>query len=267
MLSKNPSLEAGLLGAVPAEYINTGLVNNVPRATRAVGFTHYQKRPVGVLTSEWPVPTLFGDEQLFSGHRVLNHFPQPARSASRARSCDAGSSAPTSNQERYGLHTWRVGDRVAYTAGAANEAAAEAVVWRITSREAHGSEQARRTLILYEQSTETFFVGTWPSWRRIAQDDLEGDFDVDNDKHVKLISEAQWSDLAVRWESSVDLKSIDTITKLKRAAAEPPPSIKVAAKAAAAAKAAVAAAAAEAERRAAKAQARAERQRAALEKC
>ena len=64
-------------------------------------------------------------------------------------------------------------------------------------------------------------------------------FDVDNNDHVKTISDAEMVHIGALWERKRRRSSrrLIQLRKLQRASAEPPPSIKAVAKATAAAKA------------------------------
>ena len=208
--------------------IKSGLVDNDVNIPGALGFSYYQGQPVGVLLGQTPTPVLFDSEFLYHAHHLRpGVWPEPAarRTARKARA------SPTiTQQDRLGMHTFRSGDLVEWTAGEDGEHA-EAVVWMVIHRPAVEPAQARKALILFEQASSTFFIGGWPSWRRISKDGVPAaEFNVDNNDQAKSVSPQEWGVMESSWKEATELDCINSATKLEKAAlkAVPPPAIQVA---------------------------------------
>ena len=214
---------------LPMADTDPGLVSNVtgPEMTKAMGYTTTpQGQVVGVLLGLSPTPSLFGSELIYHEHHLRPGAwpaPKPARPSRQATA-----NASASQQDRLGMHTFRSGDHVEWMAGKPGEHA-EAVVWGVMHRASEGSAQARKALILYEQSSSTFFIGGWPSWRRISKEEVP-DFDADDNSHVKRFTGEEWKAMAASWKTATELAFITTATKLEREAAKekPPPAIQAA---------------------------------------
>ena len=134
-------------------------------------------------------------------------------------------------QDRLGLYTFRRGDVVVYLQLEEGESCPEVAIYGVLYREPSGPRNhADKFLVLYEIGSTTFFLGKWPHWRRVPRDASAADaadFDCDDDESVKTMSQTQCSAMLSAWDGSTELDGIDSVQKAMRAAADPPPTLKI----------------------------------------
>lgn len=85
--------------------------------------------------------------------------------------------------------------------------------------------QLRKILVLYDVPGRTFFLGTWPVWRRLPKPDLEGEFICDDNEHVQFYEREDVARMVTLFNAH-HLKVFETISTRRQAvakAAEAPP--------------------------------------------
>ena len=95
---------------------------------------------------------------------------------------------------------------------------------------AEGGAQSRKFLVLYEVASKVFFLGTWPSWRRVPDPKfaLDPAFDPDNDVHVKFVTLEVGEAMCKEFLSLGAVFFAGNLAKAKREAEQPPPTLKLA---------------------------------------
>lgn len=137
-----------------------------------------------------------------------------------------------SMQDRMGLHTFQRGDIVKFLNGEPGEPHAEAVVFGCIHKipeKGDGDPQERKILVLWEQESAVFFLGTWPAWRRTPRlGSTHPDFNCDDDDQVRTVSTETCKKMCMDWASKPQFVAIDSQRKAVREATEPPPALKFA---------------------------------------
>eukprot|EP00965_Chrysotila_dentata_P262961 6214721-Pleurochrysis_carterae.AAC.1 len=80
------------------------------------------------------------------------------------RRTSGGGTQPASLQARYGCHTFRRGDVVAYTATHEGDPSYSAAVFGVLMTGKKENEQGRKLLVLYDQKVRHFPLGQWTEW-------------------------------------------------------------------------------------------------------
>jgi pyruvate/2-oxoglutarate dehydrogenase complex dihydrolipoamide acyltransferase (E2) component len=132
-------------------------------------------------------------------------------------------------QERNGLHSFGRGDVVEYAKANPDNPPCRAAVFGVIHAEPVPSDnEVRRALVLYDAYINTFFLGTWPAWRRVAKLGI-ADFDCDNEDHVSRVSLEDCEAMVASYTpTNGRLSSITTRRQLLAKAAEAPPAVKLA---------------------------------------
>ena len=186
--------------------------------------------PVGLyMASCEPPPQLIKNVDIY--HEFYVHHGQEVRQGRATRS-HTTSAAASSHPNRHGLHTFRSGDMVHRIIeetpdtepGPDDEC--EAIVFGILAYQASGNRQNRHGLILYEQSTSSFFVGSLPSWGRVCLNPNQATvFDCDDSSAVKEVSPEEWQSLCTLWNSEDKLPHVTSVSTLYNASRALPPSL------------------------------------------
>ena len=138
--------EGGRIGPATAEFPEA-LIGNEHGGPRAVGFTIHNKHPIGVLRGAMPTPALFDSELLYAAHHIQDGAFAAKAKRPRRGGARSEQQSSVSQQDRQGLHTFRTGDIVKWTAGEPHQLPgehAEAVVFRVMYRPADSSGQCRK---------------------------------------------------------------------------------------------------------------------------
>ena len=115
-------------------------------------------------------------------------------------------------QDRLGLHSLARGDLVEYTQTEEGEAPPQACVYGVVTAEPVADDpQIRRIVVLYDITANTFFLGTWPAWRRMPKTLLsDEEFEVDNDDHVAMCEREVVEKMLASFTISDTMKGIGT---------------------------------------------------------
>ena len=92
-------------------------------------------------------------------------------------------------QDRQGLHTFARGDLVEYMQAEEGEEPPQACIYGVISVEPTPEDpQQRKILVLYDVEASTFFLGTWPAWRRMRKPNVDfQNFNCENSEHIRLV--------------------------------------------------------------------------------
>jgi hypothetical protein len=158
---------------VAAEPSEGGIVASQSGFPAAAAFLKYEHRGkskiIGVFIAEAGMPKIAGLPLYCEVHVSADAFEKkPTRGAQ-------------SVQDRQGLHTFVRGDIVEYTQMERGEVPPQACIYGCIEAEAVTDDpQARKILVLYDISADTFFFGTWPAWRRCPK--------AGDNQHVEICS-------------------------------------------------------------------------------
>ena len=147
-----------------------GIIQNEAGNEMASEFVSYQGKTIGLLVGQ--EGSLGGMPYNMSFLLQAGAFPAPKRVRRKA--------ALVSQQDRQGLHTFRRSDVVEFLGLQKGEPETRADVFGcIHAAPVEGDNQVRKMLILYDRDADIFFLGMWPSWRRVRKSNvLITDFDL-----------------------------------------------------------------------------------------
>ena len=177
-----------------------GVIANETGHATASEFVTYKDKTIGLLIGR--IAPL-GDMPVHMSFFVAEGaFAPPKRLRRKA--------ANLTEQDRHGLHSFECGDVVAYQKLETGEAETRAAVFGcISAPPVEGDNEVRRMLILYDMDAGIFFLGTWPSWRRVCKASvLVTDFDCDNNEHVQKISGQECQQMLDSWKHLLHMPEV-----------------------------------------------------------
>ena len=209
------SFKNKLLAAATAE--EGGVIQNETGHSTASEFVTYRGKTIGLLVGN--EGSLAGMAFHMEFHLAEGAFP-PLKRVRRK-------STERSQQDRDGLHGFLRGNIVEYLGLKTGEPQTRADVFGcINAPPVEGDSQARKMLILYDREAGIFYLGMWPSWRRIRKPSAPIEFDCDNNDHVLSISVEECQKMLDDWKQSIWPASMSSRRKAVDAASDPPPTLK-----------------------------------------
>ena len=199
---------------------DVGLIDNCDTNRAAAGFTtvkgYPQDKVVGVLVgrSGW---TAVGADVYAAHYICLDKFPDERVSRR--------TSGGQSQQDRLGMHSFCYGDHVSYTQLQDGESLEDMVVFAIVHKSKTARDQARKFLILFEGSSETFFLHSCNCWQRVPRDP---DTELDPDHpafDARGVSDEERDGMEEAWAKSSKLASLMKISDAINASKASPPSL------------------------------------------
>ena len=150
------------------------------------------------------------------------------RASSKPKEADE---TPSQTQDRYGYHTYRRGDAVEWTKLQEGESGRAFVYGEVFYYDVGSSvRQDHKFLVLQEEGTEIFFVGSPSNWRRVHRSGHAVSFNVDDNSCVLSMTAAEIEGMKRSYSASMELKSISTWRQAKsasdRTSMQGPPSLK-----------------------------------------
>ena len=151
---------------------------------------------------------------------------RPTRNSSRASSEAPTAAAGKGEQDRYGFHSFRRGDTVEWTAGKTTDVPCTATVYGVCEYNetrqdvAVHPNQDRKALALRCHTTSLFFVGGWPSWKRVT---MEPGRDPDDDDQVVTMSSEESAQMVADCRADNTYSRLSTFPLLAGASKKIPP--------------------------------------------
>ena len=187
---------ATLRAARPDEAGIIDIASETGNAT-AAEFVVHNGKTVGLLVGKEGPLGGWGTPIFMSFYLAEGAFTAPKRVRRKT--------AEMSTQDRQGLHTFVRGDVVEFIKLEKGEADSRAIVYGCVNASPAGSDkQFRKMLILYDKDVGMFFLGTWPSWRRVRKPSvLVTEFDCDNGDHTQTIGAGGCQQMLDSWKDSL----------------------------------------------------------------